>query len=82
MATAKITLTDTYTIIDTSAADVLISPKGTHATLIELYIAAAAPTGSEEGHHLKQPFILPKGVGAWVRGRGDIHVSAFAIKTP
>lgn len=82
MATAKITLTDTYLIINTTAADVLVTPKGTHATLLELYLGATAPAAADEGHHLKQPIIIPKGVGAWVRGRGDWHVSPFAVKTP
>ncbi|VGQ11622.1 hypothetical protein SB5439_04974 [Klebsiella variicola] len=79
--TTKVILSDTWTAIDTSAADVLVTPHGTHAYLIELFMKGpTAPAAADEGHHLKQPFVLPKGVGAYVRGAGAIYVSPMLAK--
>lgn len=77
--TTLVKLTDTWQPIDTKAADVLVTPQFNSGFVLELYMGGAnTPNVADVGHVLKQPFLLPKGVGAHVRGVGHVHVSAFA----
>lgn len=77
--TTLIQLSQTWVPIDTTAADVLVTPATQAALLIELFMDGKnAPTANSVGHMLKQPFIIPKGVGASIRGFGGVHISAFA----
>lgn len=74
-------LSQTWVEVDTTAADVLVSPVFYSGFVLELWMGGATPPKDiSPGHILKQPFLLPKGVGAWIRGRGDVHISPFAAK--
>lgn len=79
--TTLVILTDAYAPIDTAAADVLITPADNAPFMMELYMAGSkVPAATDQGHKIRQPILLPKGVGAYVKGGGAIHVSPMLAK--
>lgn len=64
--------------VDTTAADVLI----TEGAFYLFMGGNSMPTADNEGHLINHPFIIPKGVGAYVKAIFDqpskpIKISAF-----